>query len=127
MDDYDTAGLHESGAPIIPDNLYTDALDMHTGHFGLTLIRTDALRELKRPLFLGVPNADGRWEDGRIDDDIFFWQRLAQAGKRICLCPRVRIGHLQNVVTWPGEDLRSITQYLTDYHANGRPRQCMTF
>lgn len=109
------------------DTLYTDALDMHTGHFGLTLIRTDALRELKRPLFLGVPNAEGRWGDGRIDDDIFFWQRLAQAGKRICLCPRVRIGHLQNVVTWPGEDLRSITQYLTDYHANGRPRQCMTF
>lgn len=109
------------------DVLYTDALDMNTGHFGLTLIRTDALRDLARPLFLGVPNANGNWGEGRVDDDIFFWNRLREAGRRICLCPRVRIGHLQNVVTWPGEDCRAITQYLTDYHENGRPAQCTTF
>lgn len=109
------------------DGLYTDALDMNSGHFGLTLIRCDALRDLKRPLFLGVPNKNGNWEEGRVDDDIFFWNRLREAGKRVCLCPRVRIGHLQNVVTWPAEDCRAITQYLTDYHENGRPSQCMTF
>lgn len=109
------------------DALYTDALQMNTGHFGLTLIRCDALRDIPRPLFLGVPNAEGNWGEGRRDDDIHFWDRLRTAGRKIALCPRVRIGHLQNVVTWPGEDCRSITQYLTDYHTNGRPRQCMTF
>jgi len=109
------------------DRLYTDALDMNTGHFGLTLIRCDAIRDLPSPLFWGKPNADGEWNDGRIDDDIFFWNRLRDANKRICLCPRVRIGHLQNIVTWPGEDLKAIQQYLTDYHDNGRPKQCMTF
>jgi hypothetical protein len=109
------------------DHLFTDALDMNTGHFGLTLIRTDAIREMKRPFFQGIPSPNGDWGEGRVDDDIFFWNRLREAGKRICLCPRVRIGHLQNVVTWPGEDCRAITQYLTDYHDNGRPRQCMTF
>ena len=107
--------------------LYTDALDMNTGHFGLTLIRCDAIRDIPRPLFLGVPNAEGNWAEGRVDDDIYFWNLLRERGRRICLCPRVRIGHLQNIVTWPGEDCRSISQYLTDYHENGRPPQCMTF
>jgi len=107
--------------------LYTDALDMNTGHFGLTLIRTDVLRKMNKPFFLGIPNKNGEWGEGRVDDDIFFWNRLREAGKRICLCPRVRIGHLQNIVTWPGEDCRAIPQYLTDYHENGRPRQCTTF
>jgi hypothetical protein len=109
------------------DHLQTDALDMNTGHFGLTLIRLDAIRDLPRPLFLGVPNDEGRWGEGRTDDDIFFWKRLSAAGRRICLCPRVRIGHLQNVITWPGEDLKAIHQYFTDFHGNGRPRECMTF
>lgn len=109
------------------DVLHTDALEMNTGHFGLTLIRCDAIRELPRPMFLGVPGPDGGWDEGKTDDDIFFWTLLQKHGKRICLCPRVRIGHLQNVITWPSEDLRAMNQYLTDYHANGRPRQCTTF
>jgi hypothetical protein len=109
------------------DRLYTDALEMNTGHFGLTLIRLDAIRDLPRPFFLGVPNKDGNWGDGRVDDDIHFWNRLRDGGRKICLCPRVRIGHLQNVVTWPAEDCRAITQYLSDFHSDGRPTECMTF
>lgn len=107
--------------------LHTDALDMNTGHFGLTLIRCDAIRDLERPLFVGIPNKNGGWGDGRTDDDIYFWNLLRNSGRRICLCPRVRIGHLQNVITWPGEDLGAVHQYLTDFHSNGRPRQCTTF
>jgi hypothetical protein len=100
---------------------------MNTGHFGLTLIRLDSIRDLPRPFFLGVPNKEGNWGEGRVDDDIHFWNRLRNADRKICLCPRVRIGHLQNVITWPSENCTAITQYLSKYHEDGRPTECMTF
>lgn len=109
------------------DAFHTDAMTVNTGHFGLTLIRVDAIRALPKPWFLGVPNRDGEWADGRVDDDIHFWYRMRDANLRVCVCPKVRIGHLQNIVTWPGEDLRTIHQYLTRFHDDGRPAECMTF
>lgn len=109
------------------DIFHTDALDINTGHFGLTMIRTEAIRGLKRPLFLGVPNAEGAWGEGRIDDDIHFWNLLRESGRRICLCPKVRIGHLQCIIAWPGDDMRTIQQYVSRYHSDGRPSECMTY
>lgn len=110
-----------------PEAFYTDALDINTGHFGLTLIRCDAIRDIPRPLFFGQPNKDGRWEEGRVDDDIHFWYSLQKAKRRICVCPKVRIGHIQTIVTWPGQDMQTIHQYCTKYHDDGRPEECMTF
>lgn len=106
---------------------HADALDLFTGHFGLTLIRTDSLRDIPRPLFLGAPNAEGKWEDGRVDDDIHFWHRLRDAGRRVCVCPKVRIGHLQCVIAWPGDDMGVVHQYVSKYHSDGRPESCMTY
>jgi len=108
-------------------DLHTDAIPCETGHFGLTLIRTEALRSLPRPFFLGQPAPDNSWGEGRTDDDIYFWKNLAASGKTVAVCPRVRIGHLQNVVTWPGEDLGVIHQYLSKFHDDGRPRECQTY
>jgi len=108
-------------------DLHRDALDCETGHFGLTLIRTDALRRLPHPWFLGAPNADGRWGDGRIDDDIHFWHLLGKHGGRIAACPRVRIGHIQTICTWPGEHLEVLHQYVSKYNEDGRPPECMTY
>ena len=31
-------------------------------HFGLTVIRTEALKEVEKPWFLGVPNENGDWD-----------------------------------------------------------------
>lgn len=106
---------------------HTDCLDLNTGHFGLTLIRTESLRDLPRPLFQGFPNKDGKWGEGRVDDDINFWYRLKDAGRRICLCPKVRIGHLQCVIAWPGDDMKVVHQYVSRYHDEGRPEGCMTY
>lgn len=108
-------------------DLHRDALDCETGHFGLTLIRTDALRRLPHPWFLGAPNADGRWGDGRTDDDIHFWKLLGKHGGRIAACPRVRIGHIQTICTWPGEHLEVLHQYVSKYNEDGRPPECMTY
>jgi hypothetical protein len=30
-------------------------------------------------------------------------------------------------VTWPSENCTAITQYLSKYHDDGRPTECMTF
>jgi hypothetical protein len=115
--------IHEIDSTV----LHREALDCETGHFGLTLIRTDSLRKLPHPWFVGAPNAEGRWGDGRVDDDIHFWKLLGKHGGRICACPRVRIGHIQTISTWPGEHLEVIHQYVAKYNEDGRPPQCMTY
>ena len=107
--------------------LYEEALDMKTGHFGLTLIRCDAIARVPKPWFLGIPDKDGRWEDGRTDDDIYFWHKVRQHGGRVAVCPKVRIGHLQCVISWPMDDLSVRHQYLSKYHDEGRPEECSTY
>lgn len=107
--------------------LFTDALPMHTGHFGLTMIRTSALEGIKRPLFHASPAPDGTWGDGRTDDDINFWNLLRSAGRKICLCPRVKIGHLQLVISWPDENNQALHQYFPAYSEGGRPPCTVTF
>ena len=93
-----------------------------TGHFGLTLFRADSLRTHARPWMQPVPAIDGTWGDGRVDADIEFWLRWRAAGKRLYLAPRVVIGHLQEVVTWPDQELKPIHQSLGDYDSTGMPK-----
>lgn len=111
-------GFH---ATVDEETLQTDVVDIYTGHFGLTMIRTSALAGLPRPLFHSKPDPNGGWNEGKVDDDITFWMRLNDAGKRVCLCPRVRIGHLQLVVTWPDDGFIAVHQYHPEYIDNGRP------
>ena len=103
------------------DIFATDVVDIYTGHFGLTLIRLSALEGIPRPLFHSTPDSDGSWGEGKVDEDIKFWMRLDQAGKRVCLCPRVRIGHLQLVVTWPDDNFQAHHQYHPEFIDAGRP------
>jgi hypothetical protein len=109
------------------EELFKEAIDIGSGHFGLTLIRTEALKKLPKPWFLGTPNKDGDWGDGRIDDDIHFWKAVRAAGGRICATPKVRIGHLQLVISWPTSDLKVKHQYIGKYFEDGRPDECTTY
>lgn len=109
------------------DHFYNEAVDIKNGHFGLTLIRLDALRDIPHPWFLAVPDQDGRWDDKRTDDDIYFWHKLREHGKRVCATPKVRLGHLQLVITWPMDDCSVRHQYLNRYYDEGRPAECMTY
>ena len=108
-------------------HFHRDAVDIGHGHFGLTLIRTEMLDKLSLPWFKGEPNADGEWGEGRIDDDIYFWKKARREGLRIAACPKVRIGHLQLVITWPDDALRTKHQYVGQYYDDGRPAECMTY
>ena len=96
-------------------------LPVSTGHFGLTIFRADRLRELPRPWMGGTPNDDGRWTKGKVDPDIDFWHRWRDVGNTLFLAPRVVVGHLQEMVAWPGRDLKTIYQTMNDYDAVGIP------
>jgi hypothetical protein len=117
--------MGENGKP--RGELGTDELEsspllkVTTAHFGLTLLRVSALMKLRHPWFLGVPNELGRWDEGRVDDDIYFWKKWAEAGNSLYVAHRVPVGHLQLMETWPAEDLTPIHTYVTHYDKGGAP------
>jgi predicted SAM-dependent methyltransferase len=94
---------------------------IHTGHFGLTLLRADKLREFPRPWMTPKPNADGRWGDGRTDPDIAFWQNWKTAGNTTHLACKVAVGHLEEMIMWPGTDFGAVYQKSADYMNHGKP------
>ncbi len=92
------------------------------GHFGLTIIRVESLRTFERPWMNSTPNTDGRWGDGKKDADIDFWHHWIESGRTLFLAPRIVVGHLQEMVAWPGPDLRSIYQTANEYDERGMPQ-----
>ncbi len=112
---------------VTTDYFHQEAVRIKNGHFGLTMIRLEHLKDIAHPWFLGVPNEHGRWDENRTDDDIYFWHKLHAAGRTICATPKVRLGHLQLVITWPMDDCAVRHQYLGKYHSDGRPPECMSY
>lgn len=108
-------------AEVPADTFAADVTPVATAHFGLTLIKTRALRRLPKPWFLGKPDANGDWGDGRTDDDIHFWRQWAAAGLSLYLANRVPVGHAELMVRWPGRDLKAIYQHPSDFWAHGKP------
>ena len=45
---------------------------VETAHFGLTFLRTSALKKMKKPWFLATANEQGEWTGGHTDEDIPF-------------------------------------------------------
>ncbi len=83
------------------EDLSSELIPTGTGHFGLTVFRVSSLRDLPHPWFVGKPNAQGKWEYGRMDDDIWFWHNFAENGRKAFVAPDVRIGHMQLMCTFP--------------------------
>ena len=81
-------------------------IKVHTAHFGMTLIRTESLRDLPKPWFASKPDKNGEWEDERLDEDIWFWHQWRLAGKTIYVDPTARIGHLELVVSEYDEEMQ---------------------
>ena len=97
-----------------------DLIRCATGHFNLTLIRAASLAKLPHPWIQARPNGDNQWEDGRVDPDISFWMKAEEAGWKVYLAAKVRVGHMQQVITWPTEKYEHVQQYIGDY-TNGPP------
>lgn len=94
-----------------------------SAHFGLTIFRAAKLEVLPRPWFVGQPGPDGRWGTGRLDEDMYFWEQWRKVGHTLYQANRVRLGHVQLVVTWPTKTFDPHHQYLNDYTTNGRPEE----
>ena len=92
-----------------------------TAHFGLTLIRTEKLKQLKKPWVVGTPDDGGRWESGRVDDDIHFWRQWEEAGFSLHLANRVTVGHAELMIRWPGSDLQATYQHPSEFWEAGKP------
>ena len=80
-----------------------DIVEATTGHFGLTIFRRSCFEKLKKPWFLPKPAPDGGWGEGRVDEDIYFWQNFEASGCKLGLAPQVKLGHLELIVTYPGD------------------------
>lgn len=118
-------GLPGNAVPTkIPRSLMDqDLVKLRTGHFGLTLIRTAALKSVTKPWFLGVPAPDGSLGEGHVDEDIHFWRRWAEQGKTLFAAPRVAIGHVEPMIKWPSRELGVVHQRVSDYWSEGAPRE----
>jgi hypothetical protein len=92
-----------------------EPVQVHTAHFGLTLLRTECLRTMTKPWLHAVPDENGEWGEGRRDDDITFWDKWRAAGHTIYVAPDVRIGHLELVVSEYDDDMKPVHRHITEW------------
>lgn len=88
---------------------------VNTGHFGLTLIKLEALKKVPKPWFWESPNAEGEWDEGRLDQDIYFWKQWQAAGNTLYMAPLVSIGHLELVVSEFDEAMQPRQLHVSDW------------
>jgi hypothetical protein len=113
-------GVEGGRSRTVTTEIFTDQLTEATvGHFGLTFIRVSALKTLPHPWLRSEPNAEGKWGEGRVDADIAFWNKMRVEGHRIFCASRVVLGHLQQMITWPGPDYQPVHQYVAKYFGDG--------
>jgi hypothetical protein len=95
---------------------------VETAHFGLTFIRTAAIKKMKKPWFLGVPNEQGGYDGGHTDEDLYFWKRFSEAGNKLGIATQISVGHAELMITWPSRQVEGgkIQQHTTDFWNNGR-------
>ena len=96
-------------------------IPIQQGHFGLTIFRASVFDRLKKPWFYERPNKHGEWNENRIDADIGFWKRCEKANINVQMSLDVLIGHLELVVTWPGQDLKPVYQPINNWRDVGKP------
>jgi hypothetical protein len=95
---------------------------VETAHFGLTFLRTAALKKMKKPWFIARANDQGEWNGGHTDEDIAFWKSWAACGNTLGLATHVSVGHAELMVTWPSRsvDGGKVQQHTTEYWTNSQ-------
>lgn len=71
-----------------------------TSHFGLTMIKVEALKRMGMPWFLDLPDERGSYRTlGRCDADMYFWRKWQEAGNKAFTDFYCRVGHLDAYVS----------------------------
>lgn len=93
-----------------------------TAHFGLTFLRTSALKKLPKPWFVEIANEKGGFDGGHQDSDIGFWRLWEQAGNTLGIATHISVGHAELMITWPSRAVEGgkIQQHTTEYWTNGQ-------
>ncbi len=100
-----------------------------SGHFGMTIIRTASLAKIPQPWFWSIPSQDagneGSWDagSGKRDADTAFWQLANVSGWKCYQANRIRIGHMETSVVWPGDN-GPIRKTMDDFDIEGVPVEC---
>ena len=94
---------------------------INNAHFGLTMIRVSALKDIPKPWFAGQPQDDGTWGPYRTDDDVWFWRQWEKHGRSLYLANRVVIGHAELMIRWPDENFKAVYQHPNDFYADNGP------
>jgi len=99
-----------------------------SGHFGLTIFRVEAFKDLKKPWFIAEPDENGDWGEGRIDEDIHFWNNFRECGKKACLATEINLGHMQNMCVFPGDvkdQFKPIEYYMNAINRGEYAKHCV--
>lgn len=93
-----------------------------TAHFGLTFLRTSALKKMKKPWFEAKPNEHGEFTGGHVDEDVSFWHKWHDTGNTLGIATGISVGHCELMVTWPslGAPGNKIQQHSTEYWNSGQ-------
>lgn len=94
-----------NGEDLVPMSYFKgkDIVPAETGHFGLTLFRRSCFEKIPKPWFIPKPDKNLGWNEGRQDEDIVFWHNFREGGCKVGIAPEVKIGHLELLVTYPGD------------------------
>ncbi len=118
--DVDDPAAHRSG--VVDSRFFEPEISkIKTAHFGLTMLRVEALKDMPHPWFWSQPAPDGTWGKGKVDADIGFWHKWREHGKSLYLANRIPIGHSVLSGLWPGQNGAVVTQMITDWRENGQP------
>lgn len=93
-----------------------------TAHFGLTFLRTAALKRMPKPWFSATPNERGEWNGGHVDEDVAFWHLWEKTGNTLGIATGVSVGHCELMVTWPSRTIEGgrVQQHTTHYWNEGQ-------
>lgn len=110
------------------NDLLKEAIPAQSAHFGFTLFRAESVKRFAawckargEPMMLEKCSPDFDWGEKRIDADINFWLRWKEAGFKLCITPRISVGHLEELAVWPGEDFKAIYQPMNEFQKHGAP------
>jgi len=90
-------------------------------HFGLTLLRLDALRRMPRPWFHSKPDSGGGWTgEDRLDPDVWFWKQWHDTGNTAYFDLTCNIGHIEEMVAVV-RDGKVVYETMDEWYNNEAP------
>lgn len=114
------------------DSFAAEVVEVRSGHLGCTLFRRSVFEEIldeegkgrppiERPWFRHVDSVDENGNAKLTEADMAFWKKLRDAGFTVAVAPHVAVGHAEEFIVWPDQNLQPIHQPDVAYDEDGPP------